>query len=144
ELWVDVYGYDYPRRPWWPYWFLGAELPEAQPQMQAFAAQALAFSIDDLSALEQLPPAQRETIAAAFGQRFMGHPQRAGDSLERELNTTSSANRRREILEQLVKGDPTKYLGLGNSILATGGKFEDAQAAFLAYPSFRSGQAHDN
>lgn len=139
---VDAYGFDFPRRPFWPAWFFGVE---SDPQLlAALTLEGLAFSCDELEPLGQYgsvaSPDEYRAVITELGSRFTGHPER--DALWAFAGQAAGQNSADPLaqLRAAIENDPEvwdNYLALGNAIVASGGRYEDAGKAFLSYPDFR-------
>jgi hypothetical protein len=135
---VDAYGYDYPRRSYWPMWFFGVQ--PGEPQATSLALEALAFSVHDPGPLNWLPPGNEPghvgAMIASLGSRFTGSPQRPVPKADQ--NSAPAPKARLAQLERAIHADPetwSNYLDLG-WYLITGGSYEAASDAFLRYPGF--------
>jgi hypothetical protein len=143
---LDGYGHDWPRRAFWPSWFIGAETnPD---QVRAFALEALAFSRDDPAPLSNLRPGkgpgQFSTVAATLGSRFTGHRMR--DSIDGALNEGPVQTDVIAFGRARLSKDPTNwdnYKSLGDMLILNEGKFKEAHEIYLSYPGFRDDQ-HTN
>lgn len=141
---VDAYGHDYPRRPFWPMWSV---VPEPQEGLIALSLEALAFSTSDVEPLDSLlryDPGHKDAVIASLGSRFMGNPQRPVAN----LGSTASGEPQSRIqhLEAAIKSDPetwANYQALGSYIVKSGGAYEAARDAFLRYPGFRERHPDD-
>jgi hypothetical protein len=141
EIWLDVYGYDFPRRPDWPIVFLGSEDESAEVQRLAFASEAHAFSTSDLSPLSEIRGAAREATLASLGSRFTGHPARPTSQSVTAMPGTSEA--RIAAARAAAQGDPNMNWALGYQMLYSEHPFKEALDAFLAYPPFQTRNARD-
>src|SRR5579871_1301060 len=142
---VDAYGYDYPRRSYWPMWYYGIQ-PGA-PQANSLALEALAFSEHDPVPLHWLPPGNEAdhagAVIASLGSRFTGSPDRPDPELAKGPSTDPKV--RRAQLERAIQNDPdnwSNYRALGAFLVDSGGSYESARAAFLRYPGFH--EKHPN
>jgi len=145
SLLVDAYGYDYPRRSFWPMWFYGVQ-PGAQ-QANSLALEALAFSVHDPGPLSWLPPGSEpghaDAMIASLGSRFTGSPQRPVPKTD---NTTAGAKDRVAQLERAIHDEPetwSNYSDLGWYLITSGGSYEPARDAFLRYPGFHDHHPED-
>ncbi len=142
---VDVYGYDYPRRSYWPMWFFGVRSTE-EPAA-SLTLEALAFSAHDPGPLSWLPagnePGHADAVLASLGSRFTGSPLRPVPKTDE--NNTGGAKERRAKLERAIHDDPdtwSNYSDLG-WLLVTEGSYQAARDTFLRYPPFHEKRPDD-
>lgn len=141
EIWLDVYGYDFPRRTYWPFFFLGVGTASGQAREQALASEAHAFSTSDLEPFSHLRGKDREAALMSMGSRFLGHrakptPQQANveeETVEEKIRTVRAA----------TKEDPNKNLFLGGLLFRSDHSLEEAFNAYLAYPRFSDRDTRD-
>jgi hypothetical protein len=145
SIMVDAYGYDYPRRPFWPMWFIGIEANA--PRTIALALEALAFSANDPEPIASLPPGKEaghmDAVIASLGSRFTGSSLKPS---ERVADLSNEPLQLRARLEQAIKSDPDvweNYASLGEFLITSGGKYTDARDAFLRYPGFKEPRPND-
>jgi hypothetical protein len=142
EIWVDVYGYDFPRRPFWPLIFIGVDDDTAEPQRLALASEAHAFSTSDIDTLTALSGRARDAAVAALGSRFTGSSGRPA-----VLTAAASAPKapvdRIATLRAKAETDPNMHIVLGHVLFDSDAPLQEALDAFLAYPAFRTGKARN-
>jgi hypothetical protein len=137
---ADAYGYDYPRRPYWPQFFFGFE---SEPLRTAMALEALAFSTSEPEPLNWLPPGAQPghagAVIAALGDRFLGNPRRpvaqASGPVDAEHGSSNIVAR----LQAAIVADPESwqnYKALSGYLLTSGGTYQAVCDAFLQYPGF--------
>lgn len=137
EVLVDVYGYDFPRRPDWPNWFSGLELPTSRARMDWLLAEALAFSTSDPAPVSSIPDGTSDASLAALGARFTGSPLKPQRRPSVPVGDPLAAAR------AAAQQDPNQNLSLGYQLLSSGRPFREALDAFLAYPAFQKRSARD-
>jgi hypothetical protein len=142
---VDAYGYDYPRRPYWPMWFFGVH--PGEPQANSLALEALAFSVHDPGPLGWLPSGNElghaDAMIASLGSRFTGSPQRPVPKTD---SSTAGGNDRLATIEHAIHDDPetwSNYSDLGWYLMTSGASYEAARNAFLRYPGFHAQNPED-
>jgi len=142
---IDAYGYDYPRRPFWP---IQAFPTDTEQERIERAVEALAFSTSDPEDIGALPPGDAPGHAGAFiaamGSRFRGNPRRPGPNIESATPLTPPQLIAR--LEDAIKSDPelwTNYQVLGEYIVTSGGSYQAARDAFLRFPGFKDAHPQD-
>lgn len=140
EMAVDAFGYDYPRRPFWPGWFIGSDSDPGR--LKQLLEESLAYSRSDSEPLRQLhaisTPAQRQALAARIAGRFV---KAAGQQSAKRLlpGAPGSADERVRQLRADIAADPIdwrNYEDLGALLIQTQGAYEEAARVFLSYPGF--------
>jgi len=145
---LDAYGFDYPRRPYWPDLTLGAD-PDGQLRLQ-FHTEALQFSTLDITPLLRLPdgnqPGQRGAVMAALGNRFRGNPQLFTATVPAPGSFSTPSDATAAALKNALQQDPElwdNYFNLGNYILRSGGSPDEAAQVLLKFPEFHKQQPED-
>lgn len=138
ELWLDVYGYDYPRRPDWPLQFLGMEDPAGEAQLAAFVTEAIAFTTSDLRVLGAIGGARKEALIASLGGRFAGNPARPVAKPASAAAGDSTPEARIAAARVATKDDPTAYCTLGDLLLHSEHPLKESRDAYLACPTFKT------
>lgn len=132
---AEVYGYDFPRRPYWPTGMLNEFGPEPQAIKIAWLTEALAFSTRDASPFSELRTLPGNAVTPeSFSARFAGNPRRP---LPPAPPPPREASARLAATAAEAKSDPSKNLSLGYQLLLMDQPFQQALDAFLAYPPFQ-------
>lgn len=137
----DVFGYDFPRRDYWPVSFFGSQRymrGEREP-LHSLVLETLAFNqyhfrfLADLR--QSLPPVERTSIDAVTTGRFNGAPGVPGAATASVANIADPIERLRAAIRQ-DPADWSNYLKLGQALIRERGAYEDAAKVFLSYPGF--------
>ena len=145
---LDAYGYDYPRRPYWPDVMLGAD-KDGKQRLQLHT-EALQFTTSDVTPLMTMPdgnlPGQRGALLASLGTRFHGNSLvlTAKVPLPGLLSIRSEATE--AILREALEQDPElwdNYFNLGNYIIKSGGSPDEASQTLLNFPGFHQRHPQD-
>ena len=138
EFWLDIYGYDYPRRPDWPLEFFGNGDPAGDAQLSAFAAESMAFTTTDLSFLDSMPGGSREALIANLGTRFTGHFARPTTKPTRAIDSAGTTTAEGIAAAQAAAAsDPKSYCQLGYLLLHSEHALKESRDALLLCPSFK-------
>jgi hypothetical protein len=144
----DAYGYDYPRRSYWPDVTLG--LDKDGQQRIRFLTEALQFSTTDIAPLLALPDGnqrgQRGAMLASLGTRFQGNPELVTAKVPLPGRLSIASDTTAAALKDALQEDPDlwdNYFNLGSYILKTGGAPEEAAQALLKYPGFHQPDPED-
>ncbi len=144
---ADAYGFDYPRRPYWPNSLMRLEQNandlEALRLFADLRAEALPYARTDLSALPGVGPMSPERdkafVLAELESRFVGSPGRAATL--RALRPPSSSGDPlvdgRAALEATPEDWDVRY-SLGRRLIQEQGKWQEAAELLIAHPHFHS------
>ena len=131
---IDAYGYDYPRRSYWPDISLGWD--QRGQQVIQLHTEALQFSTSDATPLLALPEGsqlgQRGARLASLGTRFRGNPQLSIAKAPLPGFAIPS-DETASVLKESLQQDPElwdNYFSLGNYILKSGGSPEEAAQTY--------------
>ena len=143
SLLEDAYGFDFPRRSYWPpLFYMGGERDPANTWLD-FAKESLEYSRVDLDPIQNLARCTEEDkrrIYADLQSRFIGAPQRivALASLRPQSDTPSG---KREELRAAIKAEPdtwSNFYNLAQFLISTDGNYEEAHKVLLSYQRFQS------
>ena len=143
---TEAYGFDYPRRAYWPeemFMTLGPDNPMSPQSLEALRQEAAAYTrweVDPFAklAMAASSDAARDNLVSELQGRFVGTPGRK--FLLSKLQPTPPAEidpieRARSLLAENPDNWGARFQ-LGTLIVEHGGNYEDAQKLFLAHPPF--------
>jgi hypothetical protein len=136
--WIITYGYDYPRRSFWP---LHADSVE---QRTAWALEALAYATSVSEAFEFLPPGTGEghqlTVAETLSERFVGDPARPVAIPQPGRHVELPTGDRLVDLRAALKAGPlnwNNYAYLAWELISEQGDYKGAADMMMTYPPFK-------
>lgn len=146
---TEAYGFDYPRRAYWPeemFMTLGPDNPMSAQSLEALRQEAAAYTRWEVEpfaklALAASSDAARDNLVSELQGRFVGTPGRT--LLLSKLQPTPPAEidpteRARSLLAENPDNWGARFQ-LGTLIVEHGGDYEDVQKLFLAHPPFHRG-----
>lgn len=144
---LDAFGYDFPRRSYWPlhYYNQGATgLPQERQIATQLAVETLAFSRADATmysaAYAGSSREEQVLLNEQIEQRFMGAPGRPKTNNAKTNNAPGGgAPDLIEMARAAIKADPSEWNGyymLGQALIRDRHDYTAAAQAFLSYPGF--------
>jgi hypothetical protein len=148
-LFLDAYGFDYPRRAFWMEWmFQSTRQPKGsyESTLDALRREAAVYASADFGPYNRLvaaaaTPEDRATLAAELQGRFVGTPGQKFLLGKLQPATAQAATDPIEEARTILAADPDNWAArfqLGSSIVERGGKYEEVSELFLAHPSFHA------
>ena len=138
---VDAYGFDYPREPFWPLWFYGED--RLHDLQHALLREAFANSRTDMGSLSLLlrgaSTEEKSRLAGILNSpRFVGNAHRESimAALEPPKDAGSDPVARARAAITRDPNDPERYMRLGNLLITRNGHFDEAAKVFLRDPRF--------
>lgn len=142
-LYWHVYGYDFPRRSYWP------PLSVLDPRTyEASTRESLLYSTMDLDPIADVPQhtdAEKEALAEDLRTRFIGAPGRTGILALLRPSTAPLLDPIEELRSEISQEPNTwlNYYNLGLMLVRRHDDFAAAAKLFLSYPQFQMPEPPD-
>jgi len=140
-LFVDAYGFDYPRRIFWPEWMYGTN-DERLAVLASLAPEIDAYSRTDARTIGGVArgasDSERARLRQQLESRFVGHPMRFGALASVEPPPPRDADPMIQIRAAL-EADPSYWparLAIGKAMIERDGTFDEAAKFLLEHPPF--------
>ena len=136
---ADAYGFDFPRRSYWPPATIGPSLASANGEpLRSLLLEGLAFNqLDSKSvrmALGVLEPPERANVMAQLQSRFSGVPGQHAPAAALAEPADPMAHYRAAIQKEPHSWH--NYHELGQLLIKEQGDYSEAAKVFLSYPGF--------
>jgi hypothetical protein len=137
----DAYGFDFPRRSYWPTFYLGSERDNSHTFAE-LAKESIAYSrvdLDPVVNLAQYTEEERRQLYADLQSRFLGAPGRTAKLASLRPKGDASFNKREELSAEIA-AEPDAfypYYNLAQLLISTDGNYKEAHKVLLSYPRFR-------
>lgn len=148
-LFLDAYGFDYPRRAFWMEWmFQSTRQPKGvyEDTLDALRREAAAYATADFGPFNRLVAVAatseaRASLASELQGRFVGTPGQKFLLAKLQPATAQAIADPVEQARATVAADPDNWAArfeLGSLIVERGGKYEEVSEIFLAHPAFHA------
>jgi hypothetical protein len=137
----DAYGFDFPRRSYWPTFYMGSERDNSHTYAD-LAKESLAYSrvnMDPIANLHQCTEEERRQIYGDLQSRFLGAPGRI-DNLAWLRPKSDTPLNEREQLRAAIAAEPDTWFhfyNLAKLLISTDGDYEEAHKVLLSYQRFQ-------
>ena len=149
SVFLDAYGFDYPRRGFWMEWmFRSTREPKDSYDraLDALRRDGAAYAISDFGPFNRLvlaadTPEARASLASELQGRFVGTPNQKFLLAKLQAGTAQVPPDPLAEARTILAANPDNWaarFAVGRLIVERGGKYEEASEIFLAHPPFHA------